>query len=556
MPHLSDGILVKSHIARDLLQNAALFKTDRAIVWEYVANSLQYVERGRGPVVRVSLDSKNKKITIADNGRGMDWRGLHNFFVMHGENVDRKQGHPGRGRYGTGKSAAFGIADLLRITSVRSRKRSIVELTRLDVEKAGTGEPIPVRALEKEVKVNSSDGTVVEIEGIHLRALDQPGVIRYIEKHLARWPRGAAVYVNNHECEYSEPPIAWQKAYRAEGLTAENLGEVELVVKVAAAPLDEDMRGISIFSRGVWYETSLVGSEGREMSQYIFGEVDVPKLDEDKSPIAPFDASRSMRLNPNNDLVQAIYAFVGQKVEEVRRDLLDRDRRRRADEEAKKLEKHAAEIANLINEDFESFRKRVTEAKAKAVGKVDPIANSGENGGEADDLFPGTQVPADVGLSGASGLLHNREGLGKGNGHTPRGLGPGLEDNPRGVAKNARPAGTSGSLAKARGGFQVKFQNIGTASNRAQYIRDERAIYINLDHPQVVAAKGTGTIENPSLRRLAYEIAFSEYAIALASELAARDEYLDPQDPIFDIRETLNRIARKGAKLYSEEGRG
>ena len=66
-----------------------------------------------------------------------------------------------------------------------------------------------------------------------------------------------------------------------------------------------------------------------------------------------------------------------------------------------------------------------------------------------------------------------------------------------------------------------------------------------------MAAKGSGSTEDPSFQRLAYEVAFAEYAVALASELAARDEYLDPSDPIVDIRETLNRVATKGASLYA-----
>ena len=80
----------------------------------------------------------------------------------------------------------------------------------------------------------------------------------------------------------------------------------------------------------------------------------------------------------------------------------------------------------------------------------------------------------------------------------------------------------------------------GAAEHRGKYVRDERTIYINLDHPQIVAAKGSESDQDPSFRRLAYEVAFAEYAVALASELAARDEYLDPSDPIVDIRDTLN----------------
>jgi HSP90 family molecular chaperone len=147
----SKTIFVKSHVSRDLLQNAALFKTDKLVIWEYVANGLQYVDPGTNPTVYVKLDSKARKVRISDNGRGMTLEGLQNFFVMHGENLDRKSGTPGRGRFGTGKSAAFGIGEVLRVTSVRDSRRSVVELTRADLDKVSSGDPIPVRILESEI---------------------------------------------------------------------------------------------------------------------------------------------------------------------------------------------------------------------------------------------------------------------------------------------------------------------------------------------------------------------------------------------------------------------
>jgi hypothetical protein len=33
---MTDEIYVKSHVARDLLQSAGLFKSDKLVVWEYV----------------------------------------------------------------------------------------------------------------------------------------------------------------------------------------------------------------------------------------------------------------------------------------------------------------------------------------------------------------------------------------------------------------------------------------------------------------------------------------------------------------------------------------
>src|SRR5207249_2018771 len=148
------ALSVVTDSARDLLQSAAFFSNEKLVAWEYISNGLQYVDPGTSPRVDVVVDTKQKRMIVTDNGRGMTLADLRNFFVMHGENVDRKKGRAGRGRFGTGKSAAFGIADALRITTVRNGKRSMVELTRADIDSARDGdgpvESVPVRVLVDE----------------------------------------------------------------------------------------------------------------------------------------------------------------------------------------------------------------------------------------------------------------------------------------------------------------------------------------------------------------------------------------------------------------------
>ncbi len=542
------GLYVKSHVARDLLQNAALFKTDKLVVWEYVSNGLQYVGPGTNPLVRVSLDSKKKCISVQDNGRGMDWSGLKNFFVMHGENIDRKEGHPGRGRFGTGKSAAFGIADVLRITTIRNGKRSKVELNRSKIATMTSEDPIPVEIAETELPSSSPNGTLIEIEGVHLRSLDQAAIIHYIERHLAKWPKNATVFVNNHECEFSDPPIASEYRFTSDGANAALLGDVELVVKVSKSPLDEDLRGISVFSNAIWHETTLAGSEGREMAQYIVGEIDVPKLDDDKSPIPPFDVSRSMRLNPENDLVRAMHAFVGTKVEEVRRSLVEEEKARKAAEDAKELAQQASEIARVINEDFDAFRQRVAKVRAKSRGSSDLDQNALTGGEKEDDLIFGAELPAkETWPEGGPG-----GGGESGNGAGTSNQNPSVEPADPHAPKVGRAAGGTGTRRKPAGGFDVKFREMGEAGFRAEYISDERTIYINLQHPQVAAALGHASVDEPLFRRLAYEIAFFEYTVALAQEMIRAGACYDLTDPVVEIREAMNRLARKGAALYAE----
>src|ERR1700722_2165828 len=117
------SLRVTSHVGRDLLQSAQLFKHEHAVVWEYVSNGLQYKDPATKPTVVVEIDPKAKTIQVSDNGRGMRMVDLQRYFQMHGENLDRKQGRPGRGFFGTGKSAAFGIANELIITTVRDELR-------------------------------------------------------------------------------------------------------------------------------------------------------------------------------------------------------------------------------------------------------------------------------------------------------------------------------------------------------------------------------------------------------------------------------------------------
>ena len=540
---MNEHIHVISHVARDLLQTSAVFKTDKQVVWEYVSNSLDYSEPGRPARVEVRIEPRKRKIAVSDNGRGMDWAGLQNFWTLHGVNRDRLAGRPGRGRFGTGKSAAFGIGGLLRVTSVKSGHKSSVELRRADVEALVDGAPIPVTSRLREEPSADPTGTLVEIEEIHLRQLDTQGIIKYIERHLAHYPRDVTVIVNNHLCEYSEPSVYFTRDFAPGADERAVLGNSTLFVKVARSALPEEQQGIAIFSKGVWHETTLAGAERREMSQYLFGEVDVPAIEEDRSPITAFDATRSLQLNRENPVVSTLIAFIGRCVDEVRRELLAMERQRRQTEEARRLESQAKAIAQILNEDFVEFRDRLGRVRAQPTGGEDfsPPARTGSDGKET--LTPGIELPgADEQPDHRGG--GSAHGRGRASGDLPPGVREGEEPN------RARATGGQGQRQRPHGGFSVEFRTMGADNARSQYVPDQRAIHINLDHPQVAAARGNSSEQDPTFRRLCYEIAFAEYSIALAYEMANRGEYLEPSEPVADIRTSLNRLARRSASLY------
>jgi hypothetical protein len=538
---------VTSHVGRDLLQSAALFKHEHSVVWEYVSNGLEYSEPGVNPTVKVVVDTKNHTLKITDNGRGMTFSDLHRYFQMHGENVDRKKGVPGRGLFGTGKSAAFGIANLLRVTTIRNGARSKVELTRAAIESKDADRHVPVTVLENSQPTSAPNGTLIEIEQIQLKRIDANAIIRHVERHIAHWPN-ATVFVNTHKCEFVEPPVATVHVVSSKGGPFEAvLGAVELKIKVAKAPLEEELQGIAIISGGVWHETSLAGSERKPFANYIFGTLDVPALAADRSPISPFDMSRSMRLNPRNEVVAQIYGFIGSNVERIRLDLERQDRERRSAAEAKKLEREANSIADIINKDFAEWKSQIRKVTAQFSGRTDVFTGTAL-GEDEPVLIEGTELPASVvNTTGGPGPMG-------GNGGSDQSAGSGgkrfEENSDRSDAAVDRTKGRPRRNPNA-GGFRVDFSNMGAEEARAKYERDNRTIFINLEHPQISAARKRGGLEDPSFRRLSFEVAFSEYAIALASEMAGTGHYLDPVDPITDIRATINRLALAAASLYA-----
>ena len=160
------AIAVTAHVGRDLIQSANIFKSAEVAVWEYIVNSIQYTSPGVPPVVTVDVNNRNKEIIVTDNGRGMNLEGLNNFFKMHGENIDRIAGKGGRGKFGTGKSAAFGIAKKLIVSSTMDGLRNTISLHRTDIDGSDGGE-IPVQVIETNVKSEDvTSGTTIKIAEI------------------------------------------------------------------------------------------------------------------------------------------------------------------------------------------------------------------------------------------------------------------------------------------------------------------------------------------------------------------------------------------------------
>ena len=177
-----------------------------------------------------------------------------------------KAGNPGRGKHGTGKSAAFAIANSFFISTIKDKKLYEIKLTKKEIKKfVGSGKNIPLAdyIISNGKKINDKNGTSIEISDFSIKP-NRKEIIDYIEKHIATY-KNAEVWVDNHLCKYKEP--IFKDEYVINSMkTHPELGNINLILKVSKEPLDKSDVGIRILSNSTWQEQTLCGSEGKDMS--------------------------------------------------------------------------------------------------------------------------------------------------------------------------------------------------------------------------------------------------------------------------------------------------
>jgi hypothetical protein len=395
------------------------------------------------------------------------------------------------------------------------------------------------------------NGTIVTIGEINLPRLEVAPMVEYIERHLAVFrASNPSVAVNTHICEYREPRILGTKSFRPSAKQAALLGDVELIVKIAQAPLSEAEQGIYVTAGlGNLVAIERAGVDRKEFGSYLFGEIDCVAVENHPTPIEPYDMSRSLQLNPKHPVVAVLVGFIGSKLEEVRAEIAAEHRKARQTEQARRLAAESAKIAEVLNDDFRDQQRRLNDIRTVASrqgGATRPFGEASRSADEPDAWVEGFDEPGILPKKNTDG----REGDGTGR-EAPKIKRTG-ERSIEG-ADSVSPAGGDGTRkTRPRGGFQVDYQNLGLEEDRSRYEPKSMTILINLDHPVVTAALGSGAVEDPVFRRLSYEIAFSEYAIALAYEMAQVDPEIPADDLLYDVRASLNRIARAAVRLYHD----
>lgn len=533
-------IKVTSHVARDFLQNSDYFSTPSKIVWEYVSNSLDAREENASMTIHVQISSN--EIRIIDDGPGMSQEELRRFFTMHGENQHRKRGKRVRGKFGTGKCAAFGLANSLQVETIHAGMRNLVELHRSDIEKAKDGTSFPVNHVVIDEPASTPSGTEITITRFNIkpRGKSVDKVKSFVEKQLGRNRQRADVTINGHLCQFEEPTFSKCIEVKPNSDVANHIGDVLLKIKTSSIPLDPEMRGIDILSYGIWHETTLVEVEGRKFADRLFGEIEVPFLEDHKGPTPTFDNTRNNMLNRSNPKVITLLAWISNELELVRRQIEKEEQKRRKTREAKELAKEASRFAEILNTDFSEVELELERARSKA---AQPGAGISDETPNSDGiLLPG---------SGEETTPWQQAGNEHGNGTTGDNVSPGEEPRPGpsiipGNETGSRKRQNDGSKRRRRATFSVEHENAGTEQDRSRYDRDTKTIYINLDFPWIASAfeAGNHQVTNQQFQQICFEVAAVEYAMAIQFEKIEQFEFISPEDPLYEVGETINRVMR------------
>ena len=465
---------------------------------------------------------------------------------MHGENILRKNGKKVRGRFGTGKSAAFGIAKKLTIDTVKKSKKNIVELRLHDIKGAEGGKPFPVTVLTDNENTDECDGTRIIISELkNQQKIDIGNIRSFVEKKLSRYRLRHAVYINDCECKIKKTPSIKTYELHPPEEIKKYIGDVLLTIEVSPIPLKEDERGIDITSHENLHET-FTEVQGEQVNR-IFGFVDVPYLEDKDDETPAFNNTRDSQLNRSNERVHKLLYWLETEIRKVQNDLVIVEKEKKKDEQLKKLKSQAKELAKLLNSDFADVMDEL-EMSRQIIGRKKTKHNSGVS--DEGDVLPGEgdndSHYEEYGNEHGEGA-QSKDDVSSGNEKRP---GPDLKIG----ESKGEPSNWGGKERRRnRGVFAVDFEHATKEYQRSRYEETERTIYINLDHPQInlVYLENENSVNTKNFKMNTYEAAIVEYAQAIQYERIQSGEELEPLDLLFNIKETIDKLMRKFVEILS-----
>lgn len=565
------NLVLKSDVSNDLKQNADQIGSVAKALTEFVWNSVQYQPEGQAAEVAVVI-TRNRtggidEAYIVDNGRGMSLTDLQTFFTMHAENRDRLLGKMGRGRFGTGaKAAAMAVADEMVVDTVRDGERTVATLRRETLTPGSAEIPVPYTM----ARTDRPNGTRVILRHFRIKRFKDEAARGYLQRALGRALVTHRVIWNNEPLVYSEPPHRTEWVLEPPDEYVPAIGNVQLHVRLSEYWLSDQERGITIAANEVTHECNFLGDHGASpYAGRIFGSVDVPLLErEDEEGRPAYTADRSMMLNRENLRVSALLSWINDAIGDIIKALEAEEKAQQDRARQEQLRKTAKTIEDALNRRLqralENMERKVNlqvAASPSPVGldvqKSDLSVTGEVSAGDNDEQEFIRDDKSEMRwrnlAAGEKGDIRVRENernfdhAGGGSGEDDM-EASGLRD-PKGE-RGARVRDTIEGKRKKlqpKGSFRVIPKAMGQDAPRAYYAAAYMTIYVNTDHPQIVATGNEGTAE---FKILLAECAASEFALALtAMRIENGDPEIDPSQWPTIITAIRREESETGAEL-------
>ncbi|MDO8462345.1 MAG: ATP-binding protein [Deltaproteobacteria bacterium] len=557
-------------IKRAILDAANAFGSLAKVCEEYLTNSIDAFETivhdhpekeldRRQCKIEITIDNKDSKLRFVDEHQlmGMSQDVLFkSFFNLHGENISRKRSIFVRGKYGTGKTAAFGIgAEELIVDTISNGKRNKIRALKKDLLAGNTN------LISEIVDQSTSDtaGTVIEIKSVKPKYISERS-IESAKKHIQKL-LGYRLDMYNivlvirardgeeraEKLTYEPPTAVYEKIYEPSNPLKKFTGNTKLIIRRSADPLSEDVRGISITSNGYPREITLFGLEREKFADRFFGEWEIPSLDTYEGDNPPFLSTRELKLNRENELVKLLFDFGKEIISQEIKDFAQDERQRKQDEDTKKLSNIAEELSTILDEDFKQYDS--VEKSGDGRRKEAPCEDGGAGGQSphSDGELDGFSTSGNVGIiDSAKGLPVTGETEGQG------------IDADTTSSKDQRTAEESSQADKlgrriryknaaARGGFRIKFEHLN--HNEWMAKGNGKMITVNLDAEPIKTHLGFcyDMVENPQFRMFAYSVAIDEYCKYCIYTQADNDEFFE--EPGGVAREVSTELLSKKKRL-------
>lgn len=540
-----------THAGRSLLQETARFSNEGKAVGEYVKNSWQYTDND--PTVEIIVNQDNKSIRIQDNSNGMDLNDIkRRFLVLHQENIERAKGKIGRGEYGTGKIAALGIGEILRVRTVRNKKINEFEIRRSDCKAAISEKEVKVHWKKENEDIQEDNGTIIDILKFRQKRkisinnikdfLESKTLTETVYKHKIN------LFLQAERLEKKEIPYSDKFQVNTDGEFKKIIGDAKLTIKVATRKLDENERGVKVFTKGIY--KAFIKNPSMRYNEFIFGECDCDKLIDENQDPPIFDSSRREELNEDNDLARKFKEFVIIEVDKVRKKLEKEASAKRDKEKEEALKKEAEKMKDFFNSDYKeqelAFQKRAAKAKGNIDEKNKDLPSLGEQKIVIGNDFNVNLVDGDDN----AGVYEGKGNEGGEGGNSQGKEGGKLEKTDLDSKYKGKDRQTK--KRKSGGGFNIDFDNLGVDSYRAKYEDDIRTIVINLDHPflKKIEEMTGGDRNSTKYMRPAWEAAAFEYSYATTTQKRDSGHVEDDSDAVLiEMTKRVDALLRKMTAL-------